>query len=137
MDTILPVTLPASTTLSSPKRPVPGISGAVSAILTASVFVVLTGVASAQTTTAPAISESVSHSDLDLTTTDGAKALLKRLDRAARRVCGTAPGDRILQPEAAAFHDQCVRNALDSAVAVSGAPLVIAMHAGLNQLAAR
>jgi UrcA family protein len=114
----------------SPNRPL-RISGFLTVGLGIAVGLWLMGIA-AQTAVAQApldeASESVSYADLDLSKTDGARTLLYRIDRAARRACGPEPVYSPLQPRAAAFYRGCVTDASGAAVARIGSPLLTAMH---------
>lgn len=88
----------------------------------------MTGVAQAQTAARP--TATVSYADLDLSTHDGAHALLKRINSAAKEACGPAPVMSPLTPAAPSRYDRCVEQAADEAVAQLDAPLVVALHAG-------
>jgi len=92
------------------------------------------GVATAQTPARIPVSqlshEEVVYSDLDVSTQEGARALLKRLDNAARRVCGAEPSRSPLQPRLIMTYERCVSDALDASVAQVNAPLVVALHTG-------
>ena len=74
--------------------------------------------------------EQVVYSDLNLSTQDGARALLKRLDNAAKRVCGAEPSRSPLQPRLVIAYERCVSDAVDASVAQVNAPLVVALHTG-------
>ena len=89
----------------------------------------MTGIAQAQTTPKQ-ITAQVSYADLDLSTHDGARALLKRINSAAKETCGPAPVMSPLTPAAPGHYDRCVEQAADKAVAQLNAPLVVALHAG-------
>lgn len=84
------------------------------------------GTASAQTAQ-PAV-ETVSIADLDLSTADGARAFLKRLDIAAQRACGVDPVRSPLLPREPARFEQCVREAITTAVNGTGEPAVMALN---------
>jgi UrcA family protein len=89
----------------------------------------MSGGASAQT--APKqITAQVSYADLDLSTHDGARALLKRIDIAAKEACGPDPVMSPLTPAAPTRYDRCIEKAADKAVADVNAPLVVALHTG-------
>ena len=88
----------------------------------------MSGVATAQTKGLS--SETVSYADLDLSTHEGARALLKRIDFAAKRICGPEPSRSPLQPKLVAFYERCVSDAVDASVAQVNAPLVVALHTG-------
>lgn len=132
------------TKLTSPNASSPKMSGILSAVLSVGVVVwaagAIAGTASAQvspTAFRPTTSEIVKYADLDVSTPRGAEVLLKRIDLAAKRICGPAPSDRLLQPEAAAAHDRCVKETVDTAVARTGSAMVEAMHTGTSTFAAR
>lgn len=93
----------------------------------------MTGVAQAQTAATPATT--VSYADLDLSTHDGARVLLKRINIAAKEACGPAPVMSPLTPAAPTRHDRCIAQAADKAVAEVNAPLVVALHTGVTQSA--
>lgn len=84
------------------------------------------GTASAQT--APPAVQTVSIADLDLSTADGARAFLKRLDIAAQRACGVDPVRSPLLPREPARFEQCVREAITTAVNGTGEPAVMALN---------
>ena len=80
----------------------------------------------------------VTYSDLDLSTEAGARALLHRIDIAARSACGTDIRSPLF-PRASANYRECVSGAVDTAVRQIDAPLVAALNksqAGVS-LAAR
>lgn len=93
----------------------------------------MTGVAQAQTAASPATT--VSYADLDLSTADGARVLLKRINAAAKEACGPAPVMSPLTPVAATLHERCIAQAADKAVAEVNAPLLAALHTGVTQSA--
>ena len=68
----------------------------------------------------------VRFGDLNLNRTSGADLLLSRLGRAARAVCGEAPGVR--DGGKRRRYRACLRTAVDNAVAEVDAPLVSARH---------
>jgi UrcA family protein len=113
----------------SPNRPL-RISGFLTAGLGVVIAIWLTGVGAAIAQTAPdyKASESVSYSDLDLSTPDGARTLLRRIDLAAQRVCGPEPSRSPLQPHVTAFYGRCVRDSVDATVARIDSPLLSAMN---------
>ena len=84
------------------------------------------GTAYAQT--APPAVETVSIADLDLSTADGARAFLKRLDIAAQRACGVEPVHSPLLPREPTRFEQCVRDAVTAAVNSTGEPVVMALN---------
>jgi UrcA family protein len=75
----------------------------------------IAGVASDRSGAQP--SETVRVNDLDLRTHDGVAVLYLRIRNAARSVCGYA--DTVFLEEKAAW-DQCVREAIESAIAKVG-----------------
>lgn len=91
----------------------------------------MSGIAEAQTAAKPAAT--VSYADLDLSTHDGARALLKRINVAAKEACGPAPVMSPLTPIAATLHERCITEAAARAVAEVNAPLVVALHTGQPQ----
>jgi UrcA family protein len=115
-------------TTTSPNRPL-RISGVLTAGLAVIVSVWLTSVGTAIAQTAPdyKASEAIRYSDLDLSTANGARTLLHRIDLAARRVCGSEPSHSPLEPRSAAFYRQCVADSVDATVARIDAPLLTAM----------
>ena len=68
----------------------------------------------------------VHYADLDLTHEEGARALLGRLQHAARVVCNPATGERDL--DRIALYRDCLREAMDRAVNDVHAPLVSALY---------
>ncbi len=70
--------------------------------------------------------ETVSYADLDLGRDAGARALLVRLNGAAKRVCGPAPESH----EPKGPFKKCVDRAVDHAVAEVNRPTVNALHGG-------
>ena len=113
----------------SPNRPL-RISGFLTVGLAVVVGIWLTGVGTAIAQTAPdyKTSESVSYADLNLATPDGARTLLRRIDLAAKRVCGPEPSHSPLQPHLTAFYQRCVMDSVDATVARIDAPLLTAMR---------
>lgn len=86
------------------------------------------GTASAQTPSQPT-AQTVSIADLDLSSADGARAFLKRIDIAAQRACGGEPVRSPLLPREPAYFEQCVKDAIATAVKRADQPLVAALHA--------
>jgi UrcA family protein len=82
-------------------------------------------------------SESVSIADLDLTTANGARAFLKRLDIAAQRACGGKPVHSPLFPRDPGQFEQCIRDAVVSAVRQTDEPMVAEAHTEALKLASR
>lgn len=71
---------------------------------------------------------SVDVSDLDLSATTGARAALRRIELAARRACGGEPVPSPSFPRARKAWRDCVRQAVDGAVASAEAPLMAQLH---------
>ena len=69
----------------------------------------------------------VAFSDLDLSTTEGARALLRRINVAAHEACGTSVHSPLL-PRAAVQHDRCVVAATESALNRIDSPMVAQVH---------
>lgn len=65
--------------------------------------------------------------DLDVSTEPGARKLLKRIDRAARKVCGGRTYSQ-LAPRSDANHRRCVAGAVNAAVNQVGSPLLSALN---------
>lgn len=84
--------------------------------------------AMAEPDTVRPVSAAVSYADLDLSTEDGANAVLQRINVAARDMCGGKPIHSPLFPRAATQFDNCVSEAVESAVAGLDAPVVLAFH---------
>lgn len=127
MDTNLP-----SPKLSGPKRS-DLLTNTFSALVAIGAVVLAVGsmTSVAQAQTAPKqITAQVSYADLDLSTSDGAQALLKRINTAAKEACGPAPVMSPLTPAAPTHYDRCLKQAADTAVAEVNAPLVVALHTG-------
>jgi UrcA family protein len=118
------------TTYASPNRTLaktPSLLGiALSAVTGIWLLAVTTEVASAQT--APQSSHTVTYGDLDLSTADGARTLLRRIDLAAKRICGPEPVPSQLQPRLMAYYRDCISASTDTAVARVGAPALLAVH---------
>jgi UrcA family protein len=118
------------TTLASPKRASSKASSlfgvALSAMAGLWIVAMTTEMAGAETPLQSA--ETVTYSDLDLSTTDGARVLLTRIDRAAKRICGPGPSHSPLEPRAAAYYRNCVVASVDAAVARVGSPALLALH---------
>ena len=96
--------------------------------------------AAAQAAT-PSVSDSgapsvvVRMSDLDLSRTEGAKALLARLRHAASMVCGGRPSSP-LDLDGRQAYDACVHQSLDGAVGQVRAPLVATLYRGRDETVA-
>jgi UrcA family protein len=73
------------------------------------------GVATAQTSPARAETARAAYSDLDLSTEDGARTLLRRINVAAHEACGENVHSPLL-PRTATQHDRCVAAATRTAV---------------------
>lgn len=84
------------------------------------------GAATAQTTQQNV--RSVSIADLDLSSADGARAFLKRLDIAAQAACGGQPVNSPLFPREAGLFEKCVREAVATAVRTADEPMVASLH---------
>ncbi|HEY2481729.1 MAG TPA: UrcA family protein [Caulobacteraceae bacterium] len=74
------------------------------------------------------VSTTVSYSDLNLATADGAEILLQRISRAAEQVC--APKADIGDYTGRAVWNDCVVTRIESAVTRLGSPMVTAAYAG-------
>ena len=94
--------------------------------ISAAICAAADGAATAQTSR-PAV-ETVSVADLDLSTADGARAFLKRLDIAAQRACGVEPVHSPLLPREPARFEQCVRDAITAAANQTAEPMVLALN---------
>jgi UrcA family protein len=68
------------------------------------------------------------YADLDLSTADGAQALLRRIDLAAKCACGVEPSHSPLEPRAVAYFRDCVDASVDAAVARVGSPTLASIH---------
>ena len=93
------------------------------------------GAANADTT--PPASETISISDLDLSTADGARAFLKRIDIAAQRACGGEPVRSPLLPREPGLFEKCVKDAVTTAVRTAGEQMVASAHTEAMKLASR
>ncbi len=85
------------------------------------------GVATAQVSSAPARTAQVAYSDLDLSTADGARSLLRRINVAAHEACGENVHSPLL-PRTASQHDRCVAAATHSALNSVDSPMVAEIH---------
>lgn len=90
------------------------------------------GVATAQPPSTPVQAAAVQaatvgFSDLDLSTTEGARALLRRINVAAHEACGTSVHSPLL-PRAAVQHDRCVVAATELALNRIDLPMVAQVH---------
>ena len=81
--------------------------------------------ATAQDSDAPSVK--VRYADLNLTSEDGAQALLQRIHHAARIVCDQQWSD---STEAVLLGRSCVAHATSRAVAKLNSPLVTALYSG-------
>lgn len=119
------------TNLPSPNRTSSIVSGVFSTVL--SVGAVLwviggaAGVATAQVSSAPAEVAKVAYSDLDLSTTDGARSLLRRINAAAHEACGQDVHSPLL-PRTATQHERCVAAATRTALNSVDSPMVAQLH---------
>jgi len=118
------------TTLASPKfassnRTSPKTSSILAVALSVGAVVwlaaVTTGMAHAET--APQTAARVTYADLDVSTADGARALLGRIGIAAKAACGVKTHSPLL-PREASYHRVCVANAVDAAVKQIGSPML-------------
>jgi UrcA family protein len=118
---------------SSPNRPF-RMSGLLTVGLGIAVGLWLAAAGSAIAQTAPdyKASEAVSYADLDLSTADGARTFLRRIDLAAQRVCGPEPSRSPLQPHLTAFYSRCVRDSVDATVGRIDSPVLSAMNGERN-----
>lgn len=76
----------------------------------------------------------VHYSDLNLSSQDGAQALITRLNRAADKVCGGMP-DRH-QPYRISLYHACTQQAVETAVTNVDSPVVSAMYGDTHRLIA-
>jgi UrcA family protein len=88
--------------------------------------------APAQMSESGVISVAVPISDLNLSTPDGAKAVLGRLRHAATVACGGPPETRLDLASVQAFN-ACIHASLDAAVDQVRAPLVDALYRGHDE----
>lgn len=118
------------TTLASPERASPKVPSLFGVALSAATGLWLVAMTAemAHAETPPQAAETVAYSDLDPSTTDGARLLLTRIESAARRICGPPPSHSPLQPRAAAYYRDCVLASVDAAVARVGSPALMALH---------
>ena len=93
------------------------------------------GVANAQT--AQPATEAISIADLDLSTADGARAFLKRIDIAAQRACGGEPVRSPLLPREPGLFEKCVNDAVATAVRAADQPMIAQAHIEALRLASR
>lgn len=93
------------------------------------------GAANADTT--PPASETISIADLDLSTADGARAFLKRIDIAAQRACGGDPVRSPLFPREPGLFEKCVRDAVATAVRTADEPMIASARTEAMKLASR
>jgi UrcA family protein len=118
------------TTIASPGRSsskAPSFFGI--ALSAASVFwLVAMTIEAARADTPPQPAAKVAYADLDLSTTDGARALLHRIRHAAQDVCGPEPAHSPLLPRAGASYRDCITASVDAAVAQVGSPALFALH---------
>jgi UrcA family protein len=73
----------------------------------------------------------VDYSDINISTAQGAKAVLQRLHQAAEEVCGPAPDLRAIRQSA--DYQSCVRRATDEAVKAIGSVTVASVYQGAPQ----
>jgi UrcA family protein len=93
------------------------------------------GAANAQT--AQPATEAISIADLDLSTADGARAFLKRIDVAAQRACGGEPVRSPLLPREPGLFEKCVKDAVATAVRAADQPMIAQAHTEALKLASR
>jgi UrcA family protein len=74
------------------------------------------------------VSVRVSYSDLNLSSPDGAKAVLRRITQAAKGICGAEPSSADLGGRWA--YSRCVKQIVDHAVTSLDQPMVTAVNAG-------
>lgn len=86
----------------------------------------LAAAAAAAAQPAERISTRVEVADLNLQTDAGAEAALRRIQNAARQICGDQTGVRDLQRQEMA--DRCVRDAVNTTVASSHSPVLAAVN---------
>ncbi|NOT40709.1 MAG: UrcA family protein [Alphaproteobacteria bacterium] len=80
----------------------------------------------------------VTFSDLNLANRAGAEVLLRRIRTAASQVCGGDPHISTMRDlRAARDFRSCVRTAVDGAVRQVNAPLVTALHRGVDAVEPR
>jgi UrcA family protein len=122
------------TTIASPKfassnRTSPKTSSILAVALSIGVCAWLVAVTAgmAHAETAPQTAARVTYADLDVSTADGARALLGRIDIAARAACGVKTHSPLL-PHEAGYHRACVANAVDAAVRQIGSPILAELH---------
>lgn len=101
---------------------------AVALSVSAVIWAAAAGTAQAQTQPALPRAEAVSIADLDLSTADGARVLLKRLDIAAQRACGGEPVKSPLFPREPGLFEKCVKEAISTAVRQADQPMLAAIH---------
>ena len=78
---------------------------------------------------AEAKSRQVTFDDLNLSTTSGAHTLLVRIEKAAKAACGPFVRSPLL-PREAAYHRECVADAVNAAVKRIDLPTLTALHSG-------
>lgn len=93
------------------------------------------GAANAQT--ARPATEAISIADLDLSTADGARVFLKRIDVAAQRACGGEPVRSPLLPREPGLFEKCVKDAVATAVRAADQPMIAQAHTEALKLASR
>lgn len=69
----------------------------------------------------------IAFNDLNVSTEPGARLLLKRIDRAARKVCDQRSHSQLL-PRSDANYRRCVAGAVDAAVNQVGSPLLASLR---------
>lgn len=102
--------------------------GAVLALSTIAWFgATVVGVAHADAPPQVTETAQVTYSDLDLSTEQGARALLKRIDIAAKAACGEETHSPLLPRESANIR-ACVNDAVDTTIAKLDSPMIAALR---------
>lgn len=122
------------TTTSSPRLPS---NNAALLAVALSMGAVICGAAAGAANAQQPATETVSIADLDLSTADGARAFLKRIDVAAQRACGGEPVRSPLLPREPGLFEQCVKDAVATAVRGADEPMVAMAHTEALTLASR
>jgi UrcA family protein len=112
------------TNASSPKTSSSRLAAALS--IGAVICAAAAGAATAQTTQQNV--QAISIADLDLSSADGARAFLKRIDIAAQAACGGQPVNSPLFPREPGLFEKCVREAVTTAVRSTDEPMVASLH---------
>lgn len=80
-------------------------------------------------------SRTISVSDLDLSSADGAEALYERIRAAARRVC-IEEHDQWWIKASTMHRNRCIEKAVEQAVESANQPTLTAVHLGMSELLA-